>query len=113
MRDLFLIALFFSPLSSWGDCKEINAISEQFQSIIPTSESTYVVIGHGKNYFYTAPDESCKLKNLFIIKGDIVNVYAEYKDYSSVLYFKKNGDPVSGWIHSDSIKSTRTGVGPS
>lgn len=111
MRNLILIMLLFFPLLSWGDCDEINTTAEQFQSITPTSESNYVVIGNGKIYFYTAPDEHCKIKNLFIIKDDIVSVYADYKDYSSVMYFKKNGDPVSGWIHSDSIKPTGTGVG--
>ncbi|WP_337262101.1 MULTISPECIES: hypothetical protein [unclassified Serratia (in: enterobacteria)] len=105
---LFLITSFLS----WAGCDEINSLAERYQSIISSNESGYVVSGNKKVYFYSAPDEGCKIKGLFIVKGDLVNAYADYKGFSSIMYFKKNGEQVSGWIHSDSIKPTGTGIGP-
>lgn len=111
IRGLFFV-LFFSPLASWGGCAEINSIAEQNQTLVPTDESGYVVNDKSRVYFYSAPDEKCKIKGVFIIYGDLVNSYADYQGFSSVVYFKKNGDTVSGWVNSDSIKPTGTGVGP-
>ncbi|UAN18876.1 MULTISPECIES: hypothetical protein [Enterobacterales] len=111
IRKLFFV-LLFAPLMSWGGCAEINSVAEQNQTLIPTNESGYVVNDMHRVYFYSAPDEGCKIKGLFIVRGDLINVYADYQGFSSVMFFKKNGDTVSGWVHSDSIKSTGTGVGP-
>lgn len=93
-------------------CSVINDDAERKQSKILSSESGYVVADTQRVYFYSAPDEACKIKGLFVINGDQVNLYAEYKDFSSVVFFKKDGEPVSGWIHSESVKPTGTGVGP-
>ncbi|WP_130224928.1 hypothetical protein [Escherichia sp. E13S3] len=104
--------LFLVSFLSWGGCVEINSSAERYQSLNVTSESNYVVTGGSRIYFYNAPDENCKIKDVFIIKGDVVSVYAEYKNFSSVMFFRKNGDPISGWVHSGAIEPTGTGVGP-
>lgn len=106
----FLWLLF--PLLSWGGCDALNLIAERYQDLIPSSESVYKVVDTNRVYFYSAPNEECKIKNLFIINGDLINLYAEYKGFSSVVFFKKNGEPVSGWIHSKSILPTSKGDGP-
>jgi len=90
-------------------CTIINNEAEDKQSKIPPSESGHVVSDTNRVYFYSAPNETCKIKNLFIINGDKVNIYAEYK-FFSLISFKKKGQLVSGWIHSKSIKPTGTGV---
>jgi len=112
MKYGLLFIILFIPIISWGGCVEINSSAEQYQTLNPTNESGYVVIDNSRVYFYSAPDERCKIKGLFIVHGDLVNSYADYQGFSSVMYFKKNGDIVSGWIHSNSIKPTGTGVGP-
>ncbi len=107
-----LFILLLAPLMSWAGCAEINSVAEQNQILIPTDESGYVVNDTNRVYIYSAPNEDCKINELFIVHGDLINAYADYQGFSSVMYFKKNGDTVSGWVHSDSIKSTGTGVGP-
>jgi hypothetical protein len=92
-------------------CVAINNDAEGELSKTPSSESVYVVTDINHVYFYSAPNEVCKIKDLFIIKGDTVKLQAEHKGFSSVVFFKKDGESVSGWIHSKSIKSTVTGVG--
>lgn len=110
---LLILSLSFPSFYSWGEgCGPINLLAERDQTLIPTSESGYIVSDPKRVYFYSAPDENCKINGLFIIKGDLVNSYAEYQGFSSVMYFKKDGETANGWIHSDSIKSTGTGIGP-
>jgi hypothetical protein len=65
-----------------------------------------------RTYFYTAPDEKCKNNKLFIIRNDLINSYIDYKGFSYVVYLTKNGGSVSGWVHSDSITPTGSGLGP-
>lgn len=93
-------------------CSNANKIAATKQGKIPSDNSGYVIKNAGRTYFYSAPDESCKINNLFIVQGDLVNVHAEYNEFSSITYFKKNGIPISGWIHSDTLKPTWTGIGP-
>lgn len=93
-------------------CSDINKIAAKRQEKTPSDNSGYVIKNAGRTYFYSAPDERCKIKELFIVQGDLVNVYADYNGFSSIMYFKKNGVPVTGWVHSDTLKPTRTGIGP-
>lgn len=113
MRFLLFSFLFLISFLSWGGCADINAAAENEQVLIPSYESGYVVSDRERVYFYSAPDESCKIKDVFIVNGDFVNSYADYQGFTSVMYFKKNGDVVNGWVHSKSLKPTGTGVGPS
>ncbi|WP_143468265.1 hypothetical protein [Kosakonia pseudosacchari] len=112
MKFIFGLSLLLSSFLSWGGCDEINAIAERHQDLTPSSDSGYVVADTHRVYFYSAPDETCKMKGLFIINGDQITQYAEYKGFSSVIFLKKDGEPVSGWIHSKTIKPTGTGIGP-
>jgi len=110
---LFLtLILSLNSFSSWAGCDDVNSVAERYQVLVPTSESGYVVNDTKRVYFYSAPDEKCKIKGLFIVYGDLINLYAEYQGFSSVIFFKENGDSVIGWVHSKSIKTTGTGGGP-
>jgi hypothetical protein len=62
------------------------------------------VIGNKKHYFYTAPDLQCKMKGVFVIKGDSLTVYKPYKDWLNVMYIAKNGEDYIGWISSKQVK---------
>ncbi|MCG0458849.1 hypothetical protein L6R44_22550 [Enterobacter cloacae complex sp. ECC445] len=93
-------------------CSDADNIAAKKQEKIPSDNSGYVIKNTGRTYFYSAPDESCRIKDLFIVQGDLVNVYADYNGFSSIMYFKKNGNPITGWVHSDTLKPTNTDVGP-
>ncbi|MEA9390197.1 hypothetical protein SJI19_06480 [Acerihabitans sp. TG2] len=113
-RLLLLFILFFLSISLYAkeECDEINAKSESSQSYVDGEQSGYIVSGSGRLYFYDAPDEKCINKKIFLIKGDLVNVYAEFNGFSSVMYFKKNGETVEGWLKSQILLPTGTGIGP-
>lgn len=92
-------------------CGKLNDLATENGVRISSVESGYKV-GSGRAYFYTAPNERCKKKNLFVVKNDLVNAYLSYDKFSSIIYFKSNGESVSGWVHTDSITPTGTGIGP-
>lgn len=102
----------FRQLKSDGaPCGKLNDLATENGVKISSEESGYKV-SSGRSYFYTAPNERCKNKSLFVIKNDLVNAYLSYDNFSSIIYFKSNGESVSGWVHSDSITPTETGIGP-
>lgn len=112
MIKIIIMLLVILPTYSWAGCDEINNAAEVKQAIVPSDESGYKVTNKGRTYFYSAPDVNCKIDGVFIIHGDSVNVYAEYNGFSSVIFFKKDGSSVDGWIHSNAISATGTGIGP-
>lgn len=102
----------FRQLENNGaQCNELNNIATEKGVQIPSEKSGYKV-NVGRSYFYTAPNDKCKNKKLFVVNGDLINSYLNYNGFSSVIYFKKNGESVSGWVHTDSITPTGTGIGP-
>jgi hypothetical protein len=62
------------------------------------------VIGNKKLYFYTAPDSQCKMKGIFVIKGDSLTVYSPYKNWLNVMYITKDGEDYIGWVSSKQVK---------
>lgn len=92
-------------------CSDANKIAIKNQRKTPSDVSEYMIKNAGRTYFYSAPDESCKIKELFIVQGDLVNVYTDYNGFSSIMYLKKNGESITGWVHSDTLKPTRIGIG--
>ncbi|MFC0180612.1 hypothetical protein [Thorsellia kenyensis] len=59
-------------------------------------------------YFYSQPtNESCKIKDLFIIHGDTVNAYATYNEFTFVEYTSTKGIVTSGWVKSEGLESDK------
>ncbi|WP_409309529.1 hypothetical protein [Pectobacterium sp. B1J-3] len=111
MNKIFFILCLFSPFS-FALCEDVNLIAEQKQILFPHSDSGYLVTEKERTYLYSAPDEKCKLKDIFLIRGDRIDVYSEYNGFLSMMYLKKNGESITGWIRSHSVKPTGIGVGP-
>lgn len=103
--------LFRKLRSDSEQCGELDYAATTRGGRISSGNSGYRV-NTSRTYFYTAPDEKCKNNKLFIVRNDLINSYINYKGFSYVVFFKKNGESVSGWVHSDSITSTGTGLGP-
>lgn len=81
-----------------ASCTEINKNSLLNQTVF-SPKKELIISQVGRTYFYSAPDENCKIdKNLFIIKNDHVEVLGEFKEFYNVIYHKRNGDNVTGWI---------------
>lgn len=63
-----------------------------------------------RTYFYSAPSEHCKIKNLFLIPYDSVIAYQEFKNENQtwlyVMYVGKNGSDTLGWMKERDLKVT-------
>lgn len=114
MKYLIFALTLILPLTSTASevCDQVNSSAELNQIYTDKTQSGYVVIGHGRLYFHTSPNSDCIEKKIFLVKGDLVNTYAEYNGFSSIIYFKKNGESVEGWVESNRLRSTGTGIGP-
>lgn len=86
-----------------NNCTEINNKSLLNQTVFfPKKELK--ISQAGRTYFYSAPDENCKINNnLFIIKNDNIQVSGEFKGFYNVIYKKRNGGSVTGWIIKNNV----------
>lgn len=68
------------------------------------------VIGKGRAFFHSAPADQCASNDLFIIPGDSVTVYEEYKGWYQVMYVsQKTGEDYEDiWISADRLKLDNT-----
>ncbi len=61
------------------------------------------VTSKGRSYFYREPNQYEKIKDLFLIKGDMVKVLDEAGEFRFVQYKQKNGNVVEGWFLSKDL----------
>lgn len=61
------------------------------------------VSSKGRSYFYREPNQHDKIKDLFLIKGDMVKVLDEAGEFRFVQYKQKNGNVVEGWFLSKDL----------
>lgn len=97
---------------SESSCEKVhNQIKDKIVNFSKPLE-VFTVIGEGRLYFYSAPNDKCKISNnLFIIPKDTVVVYSEYNNFYYVMYIGKN-NTVEGWVDSKRLKSTGKNIGP-
>ncbi|MEG0359848.1 MAG: hypothetical protein RR598_11335 [Anaerorhabdus sp.] len=123
---LFVItALLFSESVSAISCTELEKIANDNRAEYPvyiyenggpapTQYSPYQSIVKGskgfKTYFHTAPSTQCKIKNLFMIPHDLVNVNYDFnyrnQHWLHVTYWNKGND-TSGWILAKDLSSPK------
>lgn len=95
------------------NCAALDRDVKQLETTIPGCKAVHEVVGNGRLQFYSAPDQSCKLPGVFVIPGQTVIAYSEYKDYTSVMYInQKTNDSVVGWVSTARLKATGTGIAP-
>lgn len=86
-------------------CTDIQNIAKtetiNGQSKIP--KVSLVVATKKKVYFHTAPDESCRQDDKFIIAGDILYAYKLHAGFTYVNYITSSGDEVKGWVNSSEL----------
>ena len=103
-----LILFAFPNLSNAAvNCDDQNDYSYRRQVYIYPFGVVYSVIGRGRLFFYSAPDERCIQKNIFIIPGDQVNAYTEYSDFMSVMYIDSHGKDTEGWVKRDRLQEVK------
>lgn len=96
-----------------GNCEQLNAAASKDESLIPADKAGKTVIGEGRLQFYSAPDWSCKMNGVFIVPTDSVESYADYSEFTSVVYTsQKSNKMVNGWVESDRLESNGLGIAP-
>lgn len=116
MKIILLSILILTSFNNFADeniCEKYNLISDKEKAIIDSSKSGHRIIGNERAYFYSSPNVNCKEKDLFLIKDDLVNAYVVYNDFTAIIYLDKKGNVLTGWIISDRLTPTGTGIGPS
>ena len=115
VRTVILILMMLVSLdaNAAGDiCTRIAEMANGAKAQIPAYMSGRKVIGKGRAYFYTAPDERCRDNRTYVIPGDRVEAYADLQKFTLATYWSSNGNDVSGWILSTRLAETGTGIGP-
>jgi hypothetical protein len=88
---------------SW--CEIARRSSEPQWKVLAISDRRRVVFGEGRLYFYSAPDEECTNKKLFIVPGDSMEIFKAFDKYSFISYKNQNtGKISSGWVVSERLK---------
>jgi hypothetical protein len=99
------INLFLSSFSLAAQltCQQITEQAEQQQALF-NPPSSYAVIGKGRLYFHTAPDNSCRSRDVFVITGDELIAYTEYQGWYSVMYINpRSGQDFHGWVRPERL----------
>ncbi len=115
LRTTALAAGLLGPLCATAapNCTALDRDVKQQETVIPGCKAVHEVVGNGRLQFHSAPDQSCKMPGVFVIPGQTVIAYSEYKDYTSVMYInQKTNDSVTGWVLSARLKATGTGISP-
>lgn len=105
-KVIFLFLLSCLVQTSFAAEQACTKLSKQTDSVDdnyrPPLEAK--VISNKKLYLYAAPDAQCKMKGVFVIKGDSLTVYKPYKKWVNVMYINKDGEDYTGWVSSKQIK---------
>jgi hypothetical protein len=64
----------------------------------------YEVAGTERLYFYTAPDDKCIDKNIFVVLGDRLIAYNEYGKWTQVSFSSQSGKTYDGWVTTNRLK---------
>lgn len=114
MKKIIIFLLLFYSSISYGKvdyyCSNKDAIGKVEAERINIVDSGYTVSTKGRSYFYSAPDDKCKISK-FIIFKDQVDAYMEYNGFYYIMYFGKNGVTTEGWMKSEHLKENGYGVG--
>ncbi len=94
------------------DCEALDRHGIDDGVRIPGHLAIHRVIGEGRLQFYSAPDERCRMPGVFIIPKDEVIAYSEFGSYTRVMYLKKAGGDAIGWVRSERLHGTGTGISP-
>ncbi|MGV3345337.1 hypothetical protein ACGVWS_06175 [Enterobacteriaceae bacterium LUAb1] len=86
-----------------GACFD-NTTSKKTLINLPPKEM--IVSTQSRLYFYSAPDEDCKIKDLFVVSNDYLLAYHESKNFTYAIYLSGENKITSRWVHSNGVTTT-------
>ena len=112
MFKISLLALGCLPAPfAWADCAKLNDEANAKAAMRYPRES-YSVTGKGRLHFYSAPSSKCRDENTFVLPGDSLVLYSDYKGWYNVGFFnEKTGNDAFGWVKPARLKYNGT-LGP-
>lgn len=101
--------LSISPVASYAlDCLQAHATANAKGADLHP-RAGYVVRGQGRLQFYSAPTTQCAIRGKFVIPGDRLIAYTEFKGWYWVMYINpKTGDDVEAWVKGDRLEFVGT-----
>ena len=114
LKVVFSFLLCFSGVARSNDlCEKPEADSKIHGVHISGSTSGRTVVGEGRAKFYSGPSYKCQMKGVFVIPGDTLHAYIEYKGFTSVIFMNiKTGAEVTGWLESSRLVENEYGISP-
>lgn len=109
---LLALAMATSSPQATLDCGALDRRGNDEGTRIPGHLAIHRVIGEGRLPFHSGPDPRCAIPGVFIIPNDEVIAYVEYGGYTFVMYLKKGGGDASGWVATERLRGTGTGISP-
>lgn len=99
-----VLALAVPALADQSACDKAAKKAEKDEAQFFPREG-YKVAGKGRLYFHSAPDETCKSPDVFVIAGDEVIAYSEYKGWYSIMYINpRTKQDFQGWVDGKRLK---------
>jgi len=105
---LAVFSLSASTFAAQEACENISKLAKRSQVLLDPPAS-HKVIGKGRLYFHTAPIDNCRSNEIFVIPGDELIAYTEFKEWYSVMYINpKTGKDYEGWVKAERLGFTGT-----
>lgn len=73
--------------------------------LINSPPKEMIVNTQNRLYFYSAPEEDCKIKDLFVVNSDHLLAYHESQNFTYVSYLSDKNKITSGWVHSNGVST--------
>ncbi|RVU76097.1 hypothetical protein [Pantoea dispersa] len=111
----FLMAMMIAlPLAASADdfCAKLDKSGISNGVRFDNTDNLYKVGGKGHLQFYSAPDEKCLLKGIFVVPNDDLYAYVEQNGFYRVMYLTNDGDQIMGWVKKDRLLATHKGLAP-
>jgi len=113
MKKIFLIAfLLCENVFANSLCDDLLKKVDNEQVYIEHSRNLFRVISKERLYFNSSPSKQCKIKDVFLVYGDNVTGYSKYDGFLFSVFYKKNGETVSGWLKLSELESIDLTSGP-
>lgn len=79
------------------DCENYGRKSEVSQTYINPDNNSFEVVSTKRLHFFSSPNKDCKIKDLFLVPGDIITGHTEYNGYVPASYAKmSHGQSLDG-----------------
>lgn len=114
MIKILMIAVLVLPCKVLANdfCADLDKLASAKGVILNNNDNVFKVSGVGRLQFYSAPNKKCALKGVFVIPGDRLYAYVEYKSFYSVMYLSRDGDQITGWVEKGRLTETHEGISP-